>query len=972
MLSALLREDFARGSPARNWMTTSVYFRRFLALAGALCLVAGQVPAQSAAPQSGDAKSLSGPASKLLQSGQKAEKTGDWQAAYDAYSQALALAPHNKEAEFLTDTARFHIVQRHIDAAERDYLEGQQAQAEAELHAAIQLDPTYTVAAERLAQIKVVDPAQQRAPGEHLQAPVTVHAQPGKRSFDFHGDTQMLYREVARQFGVIAQFDPELLTGRPIHLRVPDVDFETAMMVVADQTHTFWVPSSEHEFLVADDSAAKHKQFDPLAVRTFILSSSDTDTQMTDTLRAIREIVGITRATLNTSTRELTVRDTPQNVAVADQLLQQLEQGRGELVLEIELLTVDRNAARQLGIAVPTTASVVSPSAANVKAAEAATTPQALLTVIQSIFGSTGGGALGGLLPPLVAFGGGSSIFFSTLANTQANFLQTYSLVHSANRMLLRAQDGQPASFFVGEHYPIDLSLLSTNLATTVLTAAALQQTNLTAGNAPSDVIAVSLRGNGILDLVDTNQTDNTISVFLGNGDGTFAVRANTSVGTAPVALVAGDFNGDGKQDLAVVNQNDNSILILLGNGDGTFTTGGTITTGTTPSAIVAADFNGDGHLDLAVANQGDNTVSIFLGDGLGGFTAAPTSTIPTGAGPIALAVSDFNADSKLDLAVANTTDSTVSIFLGNGDGTFTLKAGYPTGTTPTSITVADFNADSRPDLAISNFGANTFSIFPGNGDGTFGAKTDFQTGTGPSAIVAGDFNGDGIPDVIVANKTDNTISVFLGGGQITFNTPLVVPVATGPVALAAADFNGDTLLDLAVAAQTGNVITTILNSASLNQAAASAAQTPYPGAQYEDIGLKVKATPHINVGGDVTLNLSFEIRSLSGSNINGIPIISNETLDQIVRVKENETTLLTGLLDKQLMTSISGWPGLGEIPAAGNLAATHNTNDVDTEILFVITPRLLRQIPHPGHAIYAGPGSGGTTTGARPGPGQP
>lgn len=964
--------DFARGSPARNWMTVSLYFRRFLALAGALCLVVAQAAPQSPAPQSADTKANSGAAMKLLQTGQKAEKAGDWQAAIDAYSQALALAPRDKEAEFLLDTARFRIVQHHMDAAERDYLAGQQAQAEAELHAAIKLDPTYTVASERLAEMKADDSAQQVPPVGRPQAPVTIHVQPGTRSFDFHGDTQMLYREVARQFGVTAQFDPDMPLGHAIHLRVPDVDFDTAMTVVADQTHTFWVSSGEHEFLVAEDSAAKRKQFEPLAVRTFILSSSDADTQMTDTLRAIREIVGITRATLNSSTRELTVRDTPQNVAIADQLLQQLEQGRGELVLEIELLTVDRNAARQLGIATPTSVTVVSPSAANVKAAEAATTPQALLTVIQSIFGSAGGGALGGLLPPLVAFGGGSSIFLSTLANTQANFLQTYSLVHSANRILLRAQDGQPASFFVGTHYPIDLSLLSTNLATTVLTAAALQQTNLTAGNAPSAVIAVSLRGNGIEDLVDANQTDNTISVFLGNGDGTFAARTNTNVGMAPVALVAGDFNGDGKQDLAVVNQNDNSVLILLGNGDGTFTAGATLTTGMTPSAIVTADFNGDGHLDLAVTNQGDNTVSVFLGDGMGGFTTASTPTFSTGAGPVALAVSDFNADSKLDLAVANSTDSTVSIFLGNGDGTFTSKSGYATGTTPTGIAVADFNVDSRPDLAISNFGSNTYSIFPGNGDGTFGTRTDFQTGAGPIAILTGDFNGDGLTDVIVANKTDSTISVFLGGGQITFNTPLVVPVATGPVALASADFNGDTLLDLAVAAQTGNVITTILNSASLNQAAATAAQTPYPGAQYEDIGLKVKATPHINLGGEVTLNLSFEIRSLSGGNINGIPIISNETLDQVVRVRENETTLLTGLLNKQLVTSISGWPGLGEIPVAGDLAATQNTNDTDTEILFVITPRLLHQIPHPGHAIYVGPNGGGPATGVRPGPGQP
>ncbi len=952
-------------------MTAYHYFRRFLALAGVLCMAAAPSAPQSQASKQQDSEAISGQALKTLQTGKKAEKAGDWLAAYNAYSQALALAPRNKEAAFLLDSSRFHLVQQHMDAAERDILAGRQTDAEAELHLAIALDPSYKVASERLEEIKALDSPQQSVREAPLPAPIKIHAQTGTRNFDFRGDAQTVYQEVARQFGVTAQFDPDLRPGRPIHLRVSDVDFETAMTVVAHETHTFWVPAGEKGFLAADDTAVKRKEFEPLAVRTFILPSSDTDAEMTEEVRVIREIAGVQRASMNATTHEITVRDTTQNVAIADQLLQQMEQGRGELVLEIELLEVDRNSARQLGIVTPTTASLSPLTPAEITAAEQASTPQALLSVIQSIFGTTsGGGALGGLLPPLVAFGGGSSIFFSTLANTQANTSQTYSFVHSAERMLLRAQDGQSASFFIGTHYPITLSLLSSNLATTALAEGALQQTNLPAGNAPSSVIAVSLRGNGIEDLVAANQTDNTISVFLGNGDGTFASRVNTNVGKAPVALVTADFNGDGKPDIAVVNQTDNTVLILLGNGDGTFTPGATLTTGKTPAAILAADFNGDGFLDLAVANQDDNTVSIFLGNGTGGFTSA--ATIPTGVGPVALATADFNADSRADLAVANSTDSTVSIFLGNGDGTFTAKAGYATGTTPTSIAVADFNDDGRPDLAIANQGAATFSIFLGNGDGTFGARTDFNTGNGPTAILSGDFNGDGIPDLITANKTDNTVTIFLGTGQATFSSQLTLNVGAGPVSLAAADFNGDSLLDLAVAAQTGNVITTILNSANLN-AAAQIAQTPYPGAQYEDIGLKVKALPHIHADGEVTLDLSFDISSLSGSNINGIPIITNESLNQIVRVRENQTTLLTGLIDKQQLSNIVGWPGLAEIPVAGDLAGNQNTTGTDTELLFVITPRLLRQGPHSGRTIYAGPGGGGgIVTGARTGPGQP
>jgi type II secretory pathway component GspD/PulD (secretin) len=182
---------------------------------------------------------------------------------------------------------------------------------------------------------------------------------------------------------------------------------------------------------------------------------------------------------------------------------------------------------------------------------------------------------------------------------------------------------------------------------------------------------------------------------------------------------------------------------------------------------------------------------------------------------------------------------------------------------------------------------------------------------------------------------------------------------------MAASDFNGDSSPDLAVAAQTGNVISVILNSATLatqNQTT----QTPYPGSQYEDIGLKVKATPRMHAGSEVTLQLSFEIRSLSGSNINGIPIISNRTVEQTVRVRENEPTLLAGIVDAEEARAIAGWPGTSQIPVVGYLTGSHNDNNKDNELLIVITPRLLHAIPHSGKPIYAGRDT------TRSGPGQP
>jgi Bacterial Ig-like domain (group 3)/FG-GAP-like repeat len=291
------------------------------------------------------------------------------------------------------------------------------------------------------------------------------------------------------------------------------------------------------------------------------------------------------------------------------------------------------------------------------------------------------------------------------------------------------------------------------------------QMTYNTDPNGTPYAIAVGdFNEDGNTDLVVTNSvggSSDTVSILLGNGEGTFQPQQTYSVGFGAQGVAVGDFNYDGSADLAVTNDRDNTVSVLLGNGDGTFQSQVTYAVGNQPSSISTADFNGDGQTDLVMSNLGDNSVSVLLGNGDGTFQ--PQVAYAVGNYPVGVAVGDFNGDGNADLAVANGNDSTVSVLLGNSDGTFQSQVAYATGTFPFGTVVDDFDGDGKADLATPNFIANTVSVLLGNGDGTFQSQVSYAVGTLPVGIAVGDFSGDGLADVTTASHTGpGTISVLL------------------------------------------------------------------------------------------------------------------------------------------------------------------------------------------------------------------
>jgi Flp pilus assembly secretin CpaC len=955
-------------------------------------------------------------AQKLVERGEKAEADGRFDEALLAYDEATRLAPQNLAFFGRGAALRSRLIREHVDKAEQLALAGKLPEAKEELNVAMRIDPTNKVVAERYAQMESMQDDEPQAATTEISGLPRLKPQSGRHSLDLHGDTRGAYDQVARAFGVEAVFDPDVVS-RQVRMQLDNVDFNTAFSLLGSTTGTFWTPLNATLLFVAPDTLEKRRQLGLQAEQTFRLSSAASPEEMTELLRMLREITGATHIDLDSKSHSITMRDSPQQLALAAGLIRQADRARGEVMLEIDLLEVDRNKALELGITPPSSARAFLISPSDVRSLQKASDLNNALTILGQLLTAKGLSSI----PGFTLIGGGYTTFLLTLPGVAANFSEALSLVQSGRQVLMRAQDGKPATLFVGDRYPVTLSLLSGSLGGTTSAAAntsflgvpsatTFPETSFAVGKNPAALAATDLNFDGLPDLAVANQGDNTISILLNQNNGNFAPATNSPFAlakteTAPSAIAAGIFGNTiisasgvttPTADLVIANSSSNNVTVLLGNGDGTFreAAGSPYSVGNTPSSVVVADFNGDGDPDFAVANQGDNTISVFRGDGKGGFTEFPgspfrltnTSTVSE-KGPVAMvaanlrgAVNSRNNSPEIDLAVVNQATNNVAILLSSVDANsniaFTEAANSPVtvGQSPVAIATGDLNGDAAPDLAVVNQGDNSVSVLLGssnlNAAFTNAPGSPLPTAATPAGIVIANFTGGNFPALAVTNKGQSTLGIYLGLGAGTFSNRIEVATPASPSAIVSAVLTSTSLPDVAFTAlgSTPNqgVVTVIQDSPSFATGTSTGTnQTPYPASEYIDLGVKVKATPTLHPHHEVTLQLEFEIRALSGANVNGIPIISNRTLTQTVRVKDDETSIIGGLLDNEETRSLVGLPGFANIPGLGYAFGTKNNTSNNTELLILVTPRRLRDPVRTTHNIYAGRGDTGAGRGA-------
>jgi hypothetical protein len=225
----------------------------------------------------------------------------------------------------------------------------------------------------------------------------------------------------------------------------------------------------------------------------------------------------------------------------------------------------------------------------------------------------------------------------------------------------------------------------------------------------PQPVALADFNGDGKPDVVTT--TTNAVAVLLNNGNGTLAAPTIFATDERVESVAVGDFNGDGKLDLVTSNyttQVASSISVLMGNGDGTFQTARNLLPGLSPAFVAVGDFNRDGRADLAVPNAGPNGtgayLSILLSNGDGTFQSP--LNYPAGSSPWSVAAGDFNGDGIPDLAVANNGPNTVSVLLDAADWSLpqatSFAVSFPspvTAGTSGSLTVTAKLADGSTDI---------------------------------------------------------------------------------------------------------------------------------------------------------------------------------------------------------------------------------------------------------------------------------
>ena len=316
----------------------------------------------------------------------------------------------------------------------------------------------------------------------------------------------------------------------------------------------------------------------------------------------------------------------------------------------------------------------------------------------------------------------------------------------------------------------------------------------------PYGGIASDLNGDGYLDITSVNEDTSDLRVFMNtaDGSGSFAdfLLPTSTTGSVPSPSEPADFDRDGNVDIVTANTGDTTVSVLLGNGDGTFQAQQEVSVSGVPRGVAVLDVDGDGDIDIATSDRTSGLITVLLNDGSGVFGGATTFGTGTN-GEWGIAAGDMNDDGILDLVVGDQVAQRIYVYAGNGDGTFTLVDDQASGGAVWMLVLGDVNGDGHEDVSVANNG-NLGAILLGDGTGQLGAPQTYAVDPLVIATDLADLDGDGDLDWILASfKGDWALMVNDGTGSFSLEREIDAPAAASCSLMMDIDNDGD--LDLAL-----------------------------------------------------------------------------------------------------------------------------------------------------------------------------
>jgi len=401
-------------------------------------------------------------AKSLYDKGKDAEERQKYEEAFDYYKQAYDLKPKDIHYRASFERMRFLAGASHVHRGQLLRAAGQLPEALAEFQKAADIDPASFIAQQEIKRTQqMIEDAKNPQPQAAAQPLTGVK----KRLAEAQGpvdlapisnvpitlklteDTKVIYETVGKLAGINVLFDPDY-TSRRIKIELNGVTLEEALQIIALESKTFWRPVTPNTIFIASDTPAKRKDLEENVIRTFYLGNLSQPTELQDVVNAMRQILEISRVQPLPSEGALVVRGTPDQIALAEKLVGDLDKAKPEVIVEVAVMQISRDKMKTYGINPPTSATVALQNNINTNLANQTGTGTDT-GVTQQTTGTPNQvnlNRLGNL---------NATDFTVTIPPMSATALLSDSDVKLIQNPQIRALDGQKASLKIGDRVPV-------------------------------------------------------------------------------------------------------------------------------------------------------------------------------------------------------------------------------------------------------------------------------------------------------------------------------------------------------------------------------------------------------------------------------------------------------------------------------------------------------------------------------------